>query len=217
MVKVVLADCQALFRAGISRILSGEDEFRIVAQCSDGSRLASALFSLRAGLVIVSSTLRVDLKGLVAQAQSIGGRVIIIAEDSEPFHPYSALGVSGVIYRSTTSAAFLECVRRVCRGESFVPAGVATPEEDLVGTRARAQLTPKELKILASLVLEGLRNKEIAARLDTTEQVVKNKLRSVYDKTGVSDRLELALFALHHRVLAAAAAEVGAEMQLAYA
>jgi DNA-binding NarL/FixJ family response regulator len=216
MVKVVLADCQALFRAGISRILSGEDEFRIVAQCSDGSRLASALFSLRAGLVIVSSTLRVDLTGLVAQAQSIGGRVIIIAEDSEPFHPYSALGVSGVIYRSTTSAAFLECVRRVCRGESFVPAGVATPEEDLVGTRARAQLTPKELKILA-LVLEGLRNKEIAARLDTTEQVVKNKLRSVYDKTGVSDRLELALFALHHRVLAAAAAEVGAEMQLAYA
>ena len=154
---------------------------------------------------------------MVAQAQSIGSRVIIIAEDSEPFQPYSALGVSGVIYRSTASAAFLECVRRVCRGESFVPPGVATPEEDLVGTRARAQLTPKELKILASLVLEGLRNKEIAARLDTTEQVVKNKLRSVYDKTGVSDRLELALFALHHRVLAAAAAEVGAEMQLAFA
>ena len=50
-------------------------------------------------------------------------------------------------------------------------------------------------------------------RLKTTEQVIKNYLRSVYDKTGVSDRLELALFTIHHRVLAQAAAEVGSKLE----
>jgi len=55
--------------------------------------------------------------------------------------------------------------------------------------------------------VQGCKNKEIAIRLGTTEQVIKNYLRSIYDKTGVSDRLELALFTLHHHVLADAAAK----------
>jgi DNA-binding NarL/FixJ family response regulator len=214
MTRVVLADCQALYRAGVSRVLSAEGEYRIVAQCPDGSRVASAMLTFRAGLLIISSALKPDLAELMEKARSVHCRVIVIAEDSEPFLPYGALGVSGAVYRSTTSASFLECVRQVCRGDNFVPPGVATPEEDVVGTRARAQLTAKELKIVA-LILEGMKNKQIAACLDTTEQVVKNQLRSVYDKTGVSDRLELALFTLHHRVLATAAAEISAELQYA--
>uniref|UniRef100_E6QLN7 HTH luxR-type domain-containing protein n=1 Tax=mine drainage metagenome TaxID=410659 RepID=E6QLN7_9ZZZZ len=62
---------------------------------------------------------------------------------------------------------------------------------------------------IVALIVQGCKNREIAFRLKTTEQVVKNYLRSIYDKTGVSDRLELALFTLHHRVLAEAAADVG--------
>jgi DNA-binding NarL/FixJ family response regulator len=57
--------------------------------------------------------------------------------------------------------------------------------------------------------VQGYKNKEIALRLGTKEQVVKNYLRSIYGKTGVSDRLELALFATHNRILAAAAAQAG--------
>jgi DNA-binding NarL/FixJ family response regulator len=68
------------------------------------------------------------------------------------------------------------------------------------------------MKIVALLV-EGLKNRDIADRLNTSEQVIKNRLRSVYDKTGVSDRLELALFTLHHRSLATAAARITAEME----
>ena len=86
-----------------------------------------------------------------------------------------------------------------------------SPEEDLVGTRVRDRLTPKEMRIVA-LIVQGCKNKEIAVRLNTTEQVIKNYLRSVYDKTGVSDRLELALFTIHHRILAEAAEAVGEQM-----
>jgi DNA-binding NarL/FixJ family response regulator len=87
-----------------------------------------------------------------------------------------------------------------------------SPEEDMVGTRVRDRLTPKEMRIVA-LIVQGCKNREIALRLKTTEQVIKNYLRSIYDKTGVGDRLELALFTIHHRVLAAAAADVGSKLE----
>ena len=70
------------------------------------------------------------------------------------------------------------------------------------------------MKIVA-LIVQGCKNREIGMRLGTTEQVIKNYLRSIYDKTGVSDRLELALFTIHHRMLAEAATEVGNQMEIA--
>ena len=78
-------------------------------------------------------------------------------------------------------------------------------ENDMVGLRVRDRLTAKELRIVA-LIVQGYKNKEIATQLGTTEQVIKNYLRNVYDKIGVSDRLELALFTIHHRILNEAAA-----------
>jgi DNA-binding NarL/FixJ family response regulator len=81
----------------------------------------------------------------------------------------------------------------------------------MVGARVRDRLTSKEMKIVA-LITQGCKNKEIAMRLGTTEQVVKNYMRVIFDKTGVSDRLELALFIYHHKMLAEAAAAVGDEM-----
>ena len=68
------------------------------------------------------------------------------------------------------------------------------------GSRPKVQLTPKE-SLIVSCVTQGMKNKEIALRVGTTEQVVKNYLRKVYDKLGVADRLELALFCLNHRVV----------------
>ena len=123
---------------------------------------------------------------------------------------------AGVVYRSTTGPALVECVHRVIKGFSSIQRPVEVPgseEEDSVGARVRDRLTPKEMKIVA-LIVQGCKNKEIALRLGTTEQVIKNYLRSVYDKTGVSDRLELALFTIHHRILAAAAAEAGSTVQM---
>jgi DNA-binding NarL/FixJ family response regulator len=138
-----------------------------------------------------------------------GSRSVVIAENGESASSYTTQGVRGVVYRNTTGAALVDCVHKVIHGLTCVqrPADAAHNEdEDSVGARVRDRLTPKEMKIVA-LIVQGCKNKEIAQRLGTTEQVIKNYLRSVYDKTGVSDRLELALFTIHHRILAAAAAE----------
>jgi len=123
-----------------------------------------------------------------------------------------------LIFRSVESAELLRCVRKVNAGESYVQDSRSVPRnvetEDFVGARVRDRLTPKELKIVA-LIVQGFKNKEIATQLGTTEQVVKNYLRNVYDKIGVSDRLELALFTIHHRILAEAAAASAATIRTA--
>jgi len=109
----------------------------------------------------------------------------------------------------------VDCVRRVGRGQRVVQRTNVTtmPAADSVGARVRDRLTPKEIQIVA-LIVQGCKNKEIALQLGTKEQVIKNYLRGIYDKVGVSDRLELALFTIHHRVLAEAAAKAGQMIQM---
>jgi DNA-binding NarL/FixJ family response regulator len=139
----------------------------------------------------------------------------VIAENHESAASYLQQGFCGVVFRNVTGQALVECVHAVAAGEQWQPAQIVqqeSPVEDLVGRRVRDRLTPKEMRIVA-LIVQGCKNREIANRLKTTEQVIKNYLRSIYDKTGVSDRLELALFTIHHRVLAQAAAEVGSRLE----
>ncbi len=109
----------------------------------------------------------------------------------------------------------VDCVRRVAQGQRFVQRSNVTTMHaaDSVGSRVRDRLTPKEMQIVA-LIVQGCKNKDIATQLGTKEQVIKNYLRSIYDKTGVSDRLELALFTIHHRALAEAAAKAGHLIQM---
>jgi DNA-binding NarL/FixJ family response regulator len=216
MNKIILGDNQAIFRAGTAKILAMEDDFRIIAQCPDLDRLLHAIDTFRNAVVLFASALKPDIPRLLERAQAANSRAIVIAENTEPASVYLASGVQGVVYRSVSGPDLIECVRRVAQGNHCVqpPApGIETQEEDLVGARVRDRLTPKEMKISA-LIVQGCKNKEIAMRLGTTEQVIKNYLRSVYDKTGVSDRLELALFIIHHRILAEAAAEAGNLLQM---
>jgi DNA-binding NarL/FixJ family response regulator len=211
MNKLILADNQAIYRAGTAKILAMEDDFRIIAQCAEADRLYPALDTFRGATLIFASALKLDPQALIPRVASAGSRCIVIAENGEPVQAWFNTGVQGAAHRNVTGPALIECVRHVGAGERNVRAvGVDTPgvEDDSVGSRVRDRLTPKELKIVA-LIVQGCKNKEIAVRLSTTEQVIKNYLRSIYDKTGVSDRLELALFTIHHRILAEAAQAVG--------
>lgn len=213
MNKLILADNQAIFRAGTAKILAMEDDFRIIAQCADADRLLPALDTFRGSILLFASSLKLDPQSLVARVLAAGSHSIVIAENGEPVQPWFQAGVNGAAHRSVTGPSLAECVRRVGAGERHVRAnGVdAGMTEDTVGSRVRERLTPKELKIVA-LIVQGCKNKEIALRLTTTEQVIKNYLRSIYDKTGVSDRLELALFTIHHRILAEAAQAIGEQI-----
>jgi DNA-binding NarL/FixJ family response regulator len=211
MSKIILADSQAIFRAGTAKVLATNDDLRIIAQCADIERLMHAITTFPGSVVLFATSLRPDLSRLRHLLEAAGSRGIVIAENNDFAGQYLQQGFRGVVFRNVTGSSLVECVRRVSAGDIWSPPQMVVPEtgdEDLVGIRVRDRLTPKEMRIVA-LIVQGNKNREIAQRLKTTEQVIKNYLRSIYDKTGVSDRLELALFTIHHRALANAAAEVG--------
>jgi len=215
MLKLILADNQAIFRAGIAKVLAVEDEMRIVAQAQTPEQMMMALDKFRAAVLIVAGGFYSDFNAIVQAAARAKTKVVVLGDTGESAQRYMNAGANGVVYRNVTSSALVDCVRKVARGDNWVQ-DIAVPSEltenDMVGLRVRDRLTAKELRIVA-LIVQGYKNKEIAAQLGTTEQVIKNYLRSVYDKIGVSDRLELALFTIHHRILNEAAAATTAGMQ----
>jgi DNA-binding NarL/FixJ family response regulator len=215
MNRIILADNQAIFRAGAARVLALEEDMRIAAQCDDLPKLSSAIDSLRGSIIVVASSLHPDMKELLAHTETVGSRLILVTENSEQVADEIALLLDGVLCRNVAGTDLVDCVRRVSRGQRFVQRTNVTTMHatDSVGTRVRDRMTPKEMQIVA-LIVQGCKNKDIAMQLGTKEQVIKNYLRVIYDKTGVSDRLELALFTIHHRVLAEAAAKAGNLIQM---
>ncbi len=215
MNKIILADSQAIFRAGTAKVLAMDEDLRIIAQCTDLERMYHAITTFPGSIVLFAASLRPDFVRLGVLLETTSSRGIVVAENDENASTYIQQGFRGVVFRSVTGPALVECVRRVATGDTWLPTQIAPPEsieEDMVGARVRDRLTPKEMRIVA-LIVQGCKNREIAQRLKTTEQVIKNYLRSIYDKTGVGDRLELALFTIHHRVLARAAAEMGSKLE----
>ncbi len=208
MLKMVLADKQAIFRAGIAKVLGVEDEIRIVAQVQAWDQILMALEKFRPSILAFAAALVPDIAELVRVAGVSKTRLIALAETGDNAPSYTVAGVQGVVYRNVTGPQLLECVHAVADGKTWIQQQTVAPEiaeNDMVGQRVKDRLTPKELRIVA-LVVQGYKNKDIATELGTSEQVIKNYLRNVYDKIGVSDRLELALFTIHHRILAEAAA-----------
>jgi len=215
MHRIILADEQAIFRAGTARVLALEDDMRIIAQCEHPNRLIPTIKSFQGSIVIFSTAQGLDLADVIAELNAAGSRAILVADKNEEIPDELAAQLGGVVGRSITGPEMIDCVRRVGRGKKCVieiGERVLPPKDD-VGARVRDRLTPKELQIVA-LIVQGCKNKDIANQLGTKEQVIKNYLRSIYDKIGVSDRLELALFTLHHRLLAEAAQQAGNLIQM---
>ncbi len=215
MIRLILADDQSIFRAGAARVLALEDDIRLVAQCEDGQRLRAAVEAHKGAVVLFSKGISLVLPELLAVITAAGSRAVLILENNEQVDEALTSQLFGVVYRSVTGSDLIECVRKVNRGQRCLQPGNITVMQvaDSVGARVRDRLTPKEIQIVA-LIVQGCKNKDIAAQLGTKEQVIKNYLRGIYDKTGVSDRLELALFTIHHKVLAEAAANAGRLLQM---
>ncbi len=210
MFKVIVADTEPVFRAGVASVLSSEAGFQVLQQCADWKLLREAVTRHPSALIVASTRVVDSLSSLLALAQEAGSRILLVVEDTESSLRYAASGVAGILRRSSELADVLNHARSIQRGASFVAPSVAAPvKRDLVGTRAAQQLTRSEFRIV-SLLLEGMRNREIAEVLRTTEQVVKNYLRSIFDKVGVSDRVELAIYSFHHPAFQMAAADVSA-------
>jgi DNA-binding NarL/FixJ family response regulator len=211
MIRILLADDQAIFRAGTARVLDADMNLSIIGQCDTAGALLELVATSRDCVAVVAQSVGVDTDRLLAAATAANTRVVLMTETGS--EPEMALlwRLDGLLNRQASAADLLTCVRRVGIGERVVAASTSTVV-DTVAQRMLSVLTPRELQIVG-FVVQGWKNRRIADELGTKEQVVKNYLRSIYDKSGSSDRLELALFTLHHRTLAEAAARACEALQ----
>ncbi len=211
-IRVIVADTQAIFRAGLRKIFALEDDIRVVGQAESVEQTVSAIQKFSADVVIFEAALTPSpadaVSDLLRQNPSCRLVVVLQEPDQEMTLDLFRRGAHGIVSREIEPEMLVECLRKVAQGEpwldsraiGWVMQAYRTQGLRPTGSRPKVSLTPKESNIV-SCVTQGMKNKEIALRVGTTEQVVKNYLRKVYDKLGVADRLELALYCLNHRVV----------------
>ena len=211
-VRVIVADTQAIFRAGLRKIFALEDDIRVVGQAETVGQTQSAIAKFSADILIFESALTPNpaeaVVELMRQRPQLKVVVVTPGADEELTLELFRRGVHGIVSREVEPETMVDCLRKVISGESWLDhQGIHWVLEAYrnqgtrpSGARPKVQLTPKE-SLIVSCVTQGMKNKEIALRVGTTEQVVKNYLRKVYDKLGVADRLELALYCLNHHVV----------------
>jgi DNA-binding NarL/FixJ family response regulator len=209
-IRVIVADTQAIFRAGLRKIFALEDDIRVVGQAENLAQTVAAIQKFSADIVIFEAALNAEPLDTVSDLlrQAPGCRLVVVLQEPEQEMTLQLFrrGVHAVVSKEVQPELLVECLRKVAQGEPWLePHAIAwvldayrTQGAGPVGARPKVQLTPKE-SLIVSCVTQGMKNKEIALRVGTTEQVVKNYLRKVYDKLGVADRLELALYCLNHR------------------
>jgi DNA-binding NarL/FixJ family response regulator len=211
-VRVILADTQAIFRAGLRKVFALEDDIRVVGQAETLAQTQSAVAKFSADVLIFEAALTPNPVEAVANLLRETPRLLIVVvtpgADQDLTLELFRRGAHGIVSREVEPELLVECLRKVVAGETWLDSkGVRWVMEAYrnqnnrpTGSRPKVQLTPKEM-LIVSCVTQGMKNKEIALRVGTTEQVVKNYLRKVYDKLGVADRLELALYCLNHHVV----------------
>jgi two-component system nitrate/nitrite response regulator NarL len=211
-VRIVLADSQAIYRVGIRKIFALEDDLRVVAQADSLENLRSAIERYPTDVVLLEGALLAGAANVIPDLLRVAPDVKIIiqavaADENHTVELYRR-GVRGIISRAISPDLLVRCVRRIAAGETWIDNQSVTwvieayraQAAALVSPRTQPRLSPKEMSII-TCITQGKRNKEIAFQLGTTEQVIKNYLRKIYDKLGVSDRLELALYCLHNKII----------------
>jgi DNA-binding NarL/FixJ family response regulator len=214
-IRVVIADDHPIVRDGLNKLLSLEDDIEVVGEACDGRDLLDRLDELAPDVVLLDLRMP-NLDGLgtlqtMQHTNKTKAKVIVLtaSEDKNEFVQAMKLGCCGIVLKQTSADLIVKSIRKVHGGEiwldSHTTAAVmrqfATVGEASTGSaggrvRERSPLSTREREIVA-LVAQGFKNKEMAEKMFISEQTVKNHLHNIFDKLGVSDRLELALYAIH--------------------
>ena len=210
-IAVLLASEHLIVREGLRKLLEAEPGVVVVGDVSDPQEALTVTRAVKPHVVIVGFSGRLLVRTLRSLRQLVPageyGRVIVLAPriDKKQMVQALQLGVGGILLKETSARELVESVRKVVAGERIGTsrdlAGSGEPllrnRVDESGTTQQFGLTSRELDIVAA-VRRGDSNRAIARRLALSEDTVKHHLTSVFDKTGVASRLELAVFAMQY-------------------
>jgi DNA-binding NarL/FixJ family response regulator len=210
-IKIVIVDDHTLFREGIKRILSLEEDIEIIGEALDGDDVIAMLGRCNPDVMLLDVKME-RINGLQILPQIVEQfprlKVVILTAQISPSESVKAIrdGARGIILKHAASEFLIKGVRKVFEGELWADSSTMTQVVESLSRKfkverspekSRKDLSERETEVVA-LVASGHRNKEIAAKLFISEQTVKTHLSNVFQKLEVNDRLELALYAMRN-------------------
>ncbi|MFQ5663950.1 MAG: response regulator [Terriglobia bacterium] len=214
-IKVVVADDHPIYRLGVAKLLEPESDLAMVGEAANGMEaiLLAERFSPDVLLLDLKMPVMDGIEALSELARrKLRTRVILMLTNAERDKAVRAvrLGARGVIFKEAERGLLAKSIRKVHAGEVWIDNPILSQAlESLVSRPPSAprpsgepetHLSSREMEVVRCVAM-GLRNKEVADRLGVSEATIKNHLTSIYAKLGVSDRLELILYAIHNRVI----------------
>jgi len=213
-IRIVIADDHPIFRDGLRRLLDADARFEVVGEAGDGQQAVSQVAALRPDILLLDLAMP-RVSGLQALQELIElglpVRPVLLTAAIDPAETIKALqlGARGVILKESATQLLYTCLQAVMSGEYWVGnerLHDIVQHLRLLGRETESEASPammltrREMQIVAALV-EGASNKGIGQQFGLSEQTVKNHISHIFDKVGVSNRLELALYAVHHKLL----------------
>lgn len=216
-VRVAIADDHPIFRDGLKRLLEADHGFTVVGEASDGERVLEIVRGLRPDVLLLDLAMP-RMPGLeVLRVLAENGtqvKTILLTAAIERADVLRALqaGAFGVVLKDSATEVLFKSIRCVMNGQYWIGseaiadlvAVLQQARKDAEGHQksgtGRFRLTRREQEVVAAVV-DGLTNRDIARQLGVTEDTVKHHVTNVFDKLGVSNRLELAMFAINHQLV----------------
>ena len=212
LIKVLVADDHAIFREGLRKLLEVANDITIVGEASNGVECTKMVTKLRPDILLLDLRMP-DKDGLSVLAEvdlsSLPTRIIVLtaAENERDVIRAMRLGARGVVLKQSASDVLVKSIRKVHSGEIWLDNRItaevinAFKKSSESGQRRETPLLSDREKEVVQLVVQGFHNREIGEKLLISEQTVKNHLHNIFDKLGISERLELALYAINHRLV----------------
>jgi DNA-binding NarL/FixJ family response regulator len=219
-IRILIADDHPVFRQGLLSVFRNEPEIKIVGEATDGRQALELTRKLNPDILLLDlvmphltglETLR-ELAGAAVPVRTI---VLTASIEKEQIAQALQLGARGILLKDSATDILLAGIRTVMEGKFWVGENKVTDLVEILrsympvptgskDTKKTFGLTARELDVVSAIV-SGFTNREIAGKFSISEQTVKHHLRNIFDKTGVSNRLELALFAINHQLVSPAA------------